>query len=489
MSLRAFLGSLLVLYTIIESATSSALKSKPVNGLYDILSFHPPILSLDRKLSGQEFSVHLNRAPKYPVTVSFGSPDIANLDRCQLTFTPSNYSLPQKVLAFAAGSFVSTQKHTGEKHGNISVLLTSSGLQANASYSVQSVYGESRKCVSSGDPHFSTFDGQRHNFQGISGNVYYLLKSPRAIVMARQTNNCTSHRGLTCNQAVAVRLKDGVVVAEIGNDAIIVKQYGKSGHVHVQYQTPLSITITTSDDLTVSVTASSKSMTHINIILNVPAIYSGETSGLCGSFSGTEKEAGGAANLVPGDKNLFICHNKCKMDVPANTPVGGKCIIIPPMPVPRHTKSSALPKKPVVTQTKVTDIKINPAILPTNKPKDRCAGYCKRIFGKLKCFKLDTKYYQDSCTSDCKILGKDKMKAIAEDMMNTFQRQCGIQIRLLLKSKKRKDRRTANKLMRKYNIKVEKKTEKLVVSSGKVVAANAEPIKVAPSSGMFFLFV
>jgi hypothetical protein len=466
-----------------SSAQPSA--TNAVENLRNILTFNPPTLSMAVSLNGDSFHVSLNRPPKNTVTVSFGTSGFVNLDKCQLTFTPQNFSMPQLVRAFPAGAIGTQSQLSGSIRTGIKARIISGGengiplSEANAAYPVQRQFKAPKTCVTAGDPHFQMFNGQGHDFQGVNQQVYYLVKSPRLTVLARHSTACGFAPTL-CNEAIAMRYGNSVILVSTtrNQNSYDLKILGSKSGLLITRQTKDNLVVRSEDGALVTMTIHP---TYIDAVVEIPGSYENQVSGLCGGFTKSLPEAGGASNAVPANENLFICQDKCASNV-APIPEGNKCVIVPAKLDPVNPTSSSIPKTPVVSKTPVTNVVINPPIIPTNQAGETCDVYCNRMFGGLDCAKVNKKFYISSCTRDCKIIGHERMKTVAENLMQTFQRECGIQVMMLSGSSLQKDKDLAKDLMKKFNIRLESDAEIIVISSGKVESATVQgPNTVLPS--------
>ncbi len=135
-----------------ESGSSS--KSKTGFATTQLINFQPAILKLAASPNGQAFTVALKEAPQGIVTMTFETSRYVRLERCQITFSPQNFSQAQTINAYASGDVVTTGKSkdfsTEIKVAMFCASTDSKFNRVQQVYKVERGFVESRRCSSVG---------------------------------------------------------------------------------------------------------------------------------------------------------------------------------------------------------------------------------------------------------------------------------------------------------------------------------------------------
>jgi hypothetical protein len=248
---------------------------------------------------------------------------------------------------------------------------------------------------------------------------YFLVKSTRLNIIANHFS--CGLPGSTCNDKMAVRFEKSVLTFSVNEAAseqpkYTLNNYGEPNGIMIHKQDTQSVIVRTSDGVEITITFGKwATKWYINIAIMAPGFYSGQVTGLCGTYSG---KADSNSNLeqyaVSASENLFQCHHTCSgYKTDTKQEVGIQCVTSPP-------KGYETPPK-VVEPVPRPNIVITPPIIPPPNKNEEVEKYCERIFTKLNCGKkIDIKFYLNACKTD----GKQGVLAdIARDLTMAFQQE------------------------------------------------------------------
>jgi hypothetical protein len=414
----------------------------------DILKFDPPVLKLSPSMAAQNFSVSLKEAPKSVVVITFETNEYMRLDRCQLIFSPQNFSQPQPIRVYAAGDVLTNEQTKSFKTEiKARVRCNCNADRSQSIYPVEREFKKSRVCASNGDPHYLQFNGVPFTYMGSGEKNYYMVKSKRFSVVTH-LRTCNVGLGARCNDALGIRFMDTVMKMSVKQNAAkdpayILETFGPASGITVTKQNPSSVEFKTEDGATVSVTIHHTGASFgimLDISVQVPGFYAGMVDGLCGTFSvednqqaqnkqEADKNSLDAKYTVPENENILACNNQCPgiKNSLANSAGHGQEKFGLECAASDANADAVLNQQGRVNQAQAQDVipenefRIRPAKIPKNGPGESNEAYCKRIFSNLKCGKLDGSFHADACAQDCKISGKCEL--VARPLMQTFQRE------------------------------------------------------------------
>ncbi|KAJ3408955.1 Protein GPR15L, partial [Chytridiales sp. JEL 0842] len=237
----------------------------------------------------------------------------ATLSDCTLTFTPENWNVPKQVNVAANPDF--DDKHVSTKLTLTAVLdgpCEATRHKCEQKIDINRKYRKGKACQSTGDPHYSTFDGLTYSFQG--HGAFYLVKSDLLSVQAYQYP-CLVQGTLqtTCNGAVAVKYKNSAAILSITkngnwdskdkNSKPTLQRISPNIDDMVYTEKGNGWTLTMDDGASVTITVGSQqNMFWLDVSIFLPACYTDKVGGLC-NFHKQEEDS----------EKVFKCRNGKKI--------------------------------------------------------------------------------------------------------------------------------------------------------------------------------
>jgi len=287
-------------------------------------------LSLNEAIQTNNVRVKLSGPPDVNMNVAFAQTSL-RFDTCSaLTFTSNNWDTWQTI-RLAAPPVYSAARQTAYSIPFTMRNAATNTVVASTSYNVNRTPVTGAVASSSGDPHYTQFNGFYYSDQ--TPSTVYLVNHEHFSVQALQ-QWCNGKRTPSCNQAVAIRYGSSALVIDArdntvrvgrltsNNDGIVYSSSGPNSHV-----------VSFPDGSYVSMVASQWSATfgvHISISVGIAPHWSGYD----GIFShpsvprGTYRLPGGQTTtnpntftrawIVPPADNLF--NGNVKKTVPTFTP-------------------------------------------------------------------------------------------------------------------------------------------------------------------------
>ncbi|KAJ3389302.1 hypothetical protein HDU92_001115 [Lobulomyces angularis] len=259
--------------------------------LTDLLEFDPPLLTLGTNGSGK-FKCRPKLPPSKPVhKYIFNAPGFS-FSNCDLEFNDLDYQTYKEVEIFALPNF---SKKTAEQ--KISIGYAESCSTDNYEYKASYNYRPGGTCLSTGDPHYSTFTGQAYSYQG-SGS-YYMVKDANLQIQTRLFS-CGKGKNLhkvTCNDGIAISYGSSAVTLQVAkthltssklSDAvneneILVSQTGKD-------KTSYDVKLGDGSKITVKSNTYTKDKSYLDITIKLSG--------------GSYENVGGLCNYLPGGKQV-----------------------------------------------------------------------------------------------------------------------------------------------------------------------------------------
>ncbi|KAJ3408956.1 hypothetical protein HDV05_004670 [Chytridiales sp. JEL 0842] len=248
-------------------------------------------LTIDDQQPFTPISIALDAKPAGDVVVFL---DIkgATLSDCTLTFTPDNWNVPKQVNVAANPDF--DDKHVSTKLTLTAVLdgpCEATRHKCEQKIDINRKYRKGKTCQSTGDPHYSTFDGLTYSFQG--KGAYYLVKSDLLNVQAYQYPCLVQGRTqTTCNGAVAVKYKNSAAILSITkngnwdskdkNSKPTLQRISPNIDDMVYTEKGNAWTLTMDDGASVTITVGSQqNMYWLDVSIFLPPCYTDKVGGLC----------------------------------------------------------------------------------------------------------------------------------------------------------------------------------------------------------------
>jgi hypothetical protein len=263
-----------------------------------------------------QVQVSLQAQPDGEVTVALAS-DCAFLDKCTLTFNPTNWNVPQ---SFGASN------NPANPDGSCSLTLTATGTNdCEGSINVTKADAPKTESVSYGDPYVFTFDAVRFQLtQTTTGDdYYYLLRQPNGELICQTfVQPCAIGE---CNNGAAIRYRSGYVkVMMSSSGALTLTDDGSLEDEGASISQPaanaylLTLNTQAAIRLTAEYIASMK-VYSLRVSIRLGASYMGSVAGLVGNFNRNRNDERGLPNgsqaadfaalengwKVPAGENLF----------------------------------------------------------------------------------------------------------------------------------------------------------------------------------------
>ena len=259
------------------------------------LVFDSKELQFDDGTLNRELKISLKTQPVGNVFVGIkvSNAKIFSVSQCNLVFSPANFSTPVSVVV-QADNTPSLKKRT--VRGTLQFDIVSEdnlGRKCNlkhASLNLIREFNPPSHCSSTGDPHITTFDGEKYDYSGKEGKTYYLVDSPNTSIQT-QMYNCRQGKAF-CNLQFGVRHYDATLTIRI-NRASNSNQFPQSAAILKSGSDKNLITFSLSqntfniklqDGTRIKVSGSYRQ--YLSIYVTVPGSYYGRVSGLCGNNNG-----------------------------------------------------------------------------------------------------------------------------------------------------------------------------------------------------------
>jgi hypothetical protein len=234
-----------------------------------------------------QVQVSLQAQPDGEVSVALAS-DCAFLDKCTLTFNPTNWNVPQ---SFGA----SNDPSNPDKTCNINLVATGTN-DCEGGINVTKADSPKTESVSYGDPYVFTFDGVRYRLtQTTSGDdYYYLLRQPNGeLIVQTYVLPCAIGE---CNRGVAIRYRTAVFFLDMAaNGATTPSDNGRLALEGVVVTQPAAgvYLLTLNSQATIRLTPeliASMNVYSLRVSIRLGAYYRSNVAGLVGNFNNNRND-------------------------------------------------------------------------------------------------------------------------------------------------------------------------------------------------------
>jgi len=379
---------------------------------------------------GADFQVVLSNQPRNPVTVTLSS-SCAVLTSCSLVFSTQNWNVPQTVRVLYSPVSPSSCEVVAQTSGDEKCLssdtLTVNQLPSTKTYAM--VYG---------DPHFTCFDGCRHDFQG-EGTFMWAQDHAGNFAVQGRTN--LEEQG---SQLEALAVKYGQVVFYAYLDSQGIPQWierGSASAERVLIETAGSkSSFTTPTGIEVNIYSSywaEQDTYHFSFSVGAGSNYESQLSGLLGTLDSnpdnefvlrdgtiTTPSAAALSWAVSSSEDLFLDPEAtisplfgASLD-PSPTPDPACNIIVPSTGGDSPLKDASVP------EINITDFSCDFNAPPSIETQAREA--CDPVFNDTtaNCCKdlgVSPEDFYRSCLCDYKL---KQSSSFVQDSLNAFATQC-----------------------------------------------------------------
>ncbi|XP_031549644.1 von Willebrand factor D and EGF domain-containing protein-like isoform X2 [Actinia tenebrosa] len=173
-------------------------------------------------------------------------------------------------------------------------------------------------CSSTGDPHYSTFDGRYYDFYQPGDYLMYRRSTDKTSLVEVHSRLWTCNGGVSCNCGVAIRENNDIIVLTVCNELLMRNDYTKfkaylprgkkiARGTHI-YRTVTGSSVDFKVILSsgIRITAS-RSYWGMSVTIYSPKPDNGnEISGLCGNFNGDQSDEFQLKGIIYDEPNAFV---------------------------------------------------------------------------------------------------------------------------------------------------------------------------------------
>ncbi|KAJ3256136.1 hypothetical protein HK103_005705 [Boothiomyces macroporosus] len=356
--------------------------------LSDLLEFDPPSIQLADSNLGNKFRCRLKEKPAKPVKVYFEAAGLQFSD-CFIDIDVEQFDQWREVSIFGSQVF--------ETRTNVDITINARAFieeeKHDQTLPCHRTIAPAGTCTSSGDPHFSCFNGAAITF--LKGGCFHLINHEHLQIQAVH-GDCDFVGKATCNHAIAVRYGSSIIALDI-------RDKDKSKHILTQitqnvdgikYDAPTvadsfhTITLPCGSKITLQVNYDTKNK-WIDHTVHLAAGYEevggfcnrhGETGLKCrdGTVVGNDKvDIFGESWIVKDEENIFLgkyqktqppvvgIHAVCKIpDTIVTVVPPAPCTLPPFVPPPFTTSPATTTNAPVVVPTTTTIVQVQTTTVP-----------------------------------------------------------------------------------------------------------------------------